>query len=116
MRVLESPAFERIKERRAEVRFPLMELLRNSPVAAALAVGLCLITVSGFYIGNTFILSYAAGRFDLGRNVSLFGLLLAGASESLGLSIFAPLADRVGKRYIAIASPACVVLFAFPFF
>ena len=116
MRVLESPAFERIKERRAEVRFPLLELLRNTPIAAALAVGMCLITVSGFYIGNTFILSYIAERFDLGRNVSLFGLLLAGAAESLGLLIFAPLADRTGKRSIAIASPVCVVLFAFPFF
>jgi|HubBroStandDraft_6_1064221.scaffolds.fasta_scaffold10478_1 MHS family shikimate/dehydroshikimate transporter-like MFS transporter len=116
MRVLESPAFERVKARRAEVKFPLLELLRNSPAAAALAVGTCLITVSGFYVGNTFTLSYIAGRFDLGRNVPLVGLLLAGASESLGLLIFAPLADRIGKRAIAIGSPGCVVLLAFPFF
>jgi MHS family shikimate/dehydroshikimate transporter-like MFS transporter len=116
MRVLESPAFERVKERRAELRLPLLELLRSSPVTAALSVGMCLITVSGFYVGNTFTLSYVAGRFDLGRNVSLVGLLLAGASESLGLLIFAPLADRIGKRAIAIGSPGCVVLLAFPFF
>ena len=116
MRVLESPAFERVKQRRAELRLPLLELLRSSPVTAPLSVGMCLITVSGFYVGNTFTLSYVAGRFDLGRNVPLVGLLLAGASESLGLLIFAPLADRIGKRAIAIGSPGCVVLLAFPFF
>jgi MFS transporter, MHS family, shikimate and dehydroshikimate transport protein len=116
MRVLESPAFERVKERRAEVRLPLLELLRKSPITAVLAVGMCLITVSGFYIGNTFTLSYVTGRFELGRNVPLIGLLLAGASESLGLLIFAPLADRIGKRVIAIGSPGCVVLLAYPFF
>jgi MHS family shikimate/dehydroshikimate transporter-like MFS transporter len=116
MRVLESPAFERVKERRAEVRLPLLALLRNSPGAAALAVGMCLITVSGFYVGTTFTLSYLTGRFDLGRNVPLVGQLLAGASESLALLIFAPLADRIGKRAIAIGSPGCVVLLAYPFF
>jgi MFS family permease len=116
MRVLESPAFERVKERRAEVRLPLLELLLNSPGAAALAVGMCLITVSGFYVGTTFTLSYLTGRFDLGRNVPLVGQLLAGASESLALLIFAPLADRIGKRAIAIGSSGCVVLLAYPFF
>src|ERR1700756_535246 len=58
MRVLESPAFERVKERRAELRLPLLELLRSSPVTAALSVGMCLITISGFYVGNTLTLSY----------------------------------------------------------
>ena len=116
MRLVESPAFERVKELRAEARLPLLELLRSGPVAAVLAVGMCLISVSGFYVGTTFTLSYVAGRFGAGRNVPLVGQLLAGAGEFLALLIFAPLADRIGKRAIAIGSPACVVLLAYPYF
>jgi MHS family shikimate/dehydroshikimate transporter-like MFS transporter len=92
MRVLESPAFERVKERRA--RLPLLELLRSSPAAAVLAVGTCLITVTGFYVVTTFTLSYVTGRFGVGGNVPLVGQLLAGASESVALLVFGSLADR----------------------
>ena len=116
MRIVESPAFERVKERRAEARLPVLELLRSCPLAALLAVGMCLITVSGFYVNTTFTLSYVTGRFDLGRNVPLIGQLLAGASEFVALLIFAPLADRIGNRAIAIGSPVCVVLFSYPYF
>jgi MFS family permease len=65
MRVLESPAFERVKEGRNELRLPLLAVLRSSPVTAALAVGMCLITVSGFYVGNTFTLSYVTAGSTL---------------------------------------------------
>jgi MFS transporter, MHS family, shikimate and dehydroshikimate transport protein len=116
MRVLESPAFERVKERRAELRLPLLELLRSSPVTAALSVGMCLITISGFYVGNTFTLSYVTGRFDLGRNVPLVGLLLAGASESVALLVFGSLADRIGKGAIALISSGTLVLLPYPYF
>jgi len=116
MRIVESPAFVRVKERRAEARLPLLELLRSCPRPALLSVGMCLITVSGFYVNTTFTMSYVTGRFDLGRNVPLTGQLLAGASEVVALLFFAPLADRIGNRAIAIGSPACVVLFAYPYF
>jgi MFS family permease len=116
MRVLESPAFERVKERRAEARLPLLELLRSSPVAAVLAVGSCLITVTGFYVVTTFTLSYVTGRFGIGGNVPLVGQLLAGASESVALLVFGSLADRIGKRAIALVSSGTLVLLPYPYF
>jgi MHS family shikimate/dehydroshikimate transporter-like MFS transporter len=116
MRVLESPAFERVKERRAEARLPLLELLRSSPAAAVLAVGSCLITVTGFYVVTTFTLSYVTGRFGVGGNVPLVGQLLAGASESVALLVFGSLADRIGKRAIALVSSGTLVLLPYPYF
>ena len=116
MRIVESPAFERVKERRAVATLPLLEVLRSCPVAAVLAVGMCLITINGFYVGTTFTMSYVTGRFDVGRSVPLVGQLLGGASEFVALLICAPLADRIGKRAIAIGSPGCVVLLSYPYF
>ena len=116
MRVVESPAFERVKERRAESRLPLLELLRAYPGAAILAAGVALSGITGFYVSNTFTLSYVSGRFGVARNVPLVGLLLSGAAYFVGILIFARLADRVGTRVVSIWSAGCAILLCYPFF
>ncbi len=116
MRVLESPAFERIKLCKAQSKLPLLELLRNYPTTPMLATGAMLITITGFYIVTTFTLAYLPGRFGVARNIALVGVLLAGLGEFVGILIFAPLADRMGKRAIAIWSSAFLVLVSYPYF
>ena len=81
-----------------------------------LAVGTCLITVTGFYVVTTFTLSYVTGRFGVGGNVPLVGQLLAGASESVALLVFGSLADRIGTRAIALVSSGTLVLLPYPYF
>jgi MFS family permease len=116
MRVVESPAFERVKQRRAESRLPLLDMLRRYPGAAFLATGVVLISITGFYVVTTFTLSYLPGRFGVARNVALVGVLLAGAGEFVGILMFAPLADRIGKRAIAVWSAGFLVLVSYPYF
>jgi MFS transporter, MHS family, shikimate and dehydroshikimate transport protein len=116
IRLVESPAFERVKERQAESKLPLLELWRHYRVAAILATGVALISMTGFYIVTTFTLSYVTGRFGIARNVPLVGLMIAGSVEFMGIVIFAWLADRVGKRAVAIWSAGCLVLISYPFF
>ena len=66
LRVVESPAFERVKQRRGESRLPLRDLLQGYPKGAILAVGVNLILLCGFYVVVTFSLSYVTARFGLG--------------------------------------------------
>jgi MHS family shikimate/dehydroshikimate transporter-like MFS transporter len=103
LRILESPAFRRVKELRAEVRVPLMEVLKRYPVAALLSVGVVLVNIGGFYLG-------------MPRNATLIGLLLAGVAEIAGIILLARTADRIGRRPVALVSAAFVTLFAFPYF
>ena len=116
MRVIESPAFSRMKQLGGEAKLPLLELLRDYHLAALLAVGVNVVNLGAFYIVTTFALSYVTGRFGLGRNVPLIGIFLAGATEFAGILIFARLADRIGKRPVAIWSAGCLVLLSYPFF
>lgn len=116
LRVPESPAFSRIKERRAESKVPILEVLRDSFVPAILALGIVLVNVGGFNIVITFTLSYVTGQLGLPRNMALVGVLLGGAAGILGDLVFARLADRAGKRPVAIWSAACVFLLSYPFF
>lgn len=116
LRVLESPAFRRVRELGAQVRVPLVEVLRRYPLAALLSVGVVLVNIGGFYLVVTFTLAYATEELGVGRNITLIGLLLAGVAEILGILLLARTADRIGRRPVALGSAAVVTLFAFPFF
>ena len=116
LRVLKSPVFLRIKEFGFESKAPLIEVLRDYPVASALAVAVVLIVYTGFYIVTTFTLAYATAQLGVSRNVVLVGLLLASAGQFAAIVIFASLADRVGKRPVAIWSALALVLLCYPYF
>jgi MFS transporter, MHS family, shikimate and dehydroshikimate transport protein len=116
LRILESPAFQRVKELRAEVRVPLLEVLKKYPVAALLSIGVVLVNLGGYYLVVTFTLAYATEQLGVPRNATLIGLLLAGVADIAGIILLARTADRIGRRPIALASTAFLTLFAFPFF
>jgi MHS family shikimate/dehydroshikimate transporter-like MFS transporter len=116
LRVLESPAFERVKELGTESRVPLLEVLRGYPVAALLAIGVVLVNIGGYYIVITFTLSYVTETLGVARNVPLIGLLLAGFAEIAGILISARLSDPIGRRPAALWGTAIILLLAFPFF
>ena len=116
LRILESPAFQRVKELRAEVRVPLIEVLKRYPIAALLSMGVVLVNLGGYYLVATFTLAYATEKLGVTRNATLLGLLLAGFAEIAGIVLFARLADRTGRRPVALASAAIVTLLAFPYF
>jgi MFS transporter, MHS family, shikimate and dehydroshikimate transport protein len=109
MRVIESPAFERVKQRKAQSKLPLLKLFRSYSGTMILATGAMLITITGFYIVTTFTLSYLPGRFGTARTVALVGVLLAGAGEFVGILLFPLLADRLGKWAVAMGSAGFAV-------
>jgi MFS family permease len=116
LRVPESPAFSRVKERGTESKLPLREVLRDYRVAAVLAAGVTLVNVGGFNIAITFTLSYVTEQLGIARSVPLVGVSIGAAADILAILIFARVADRVGKRPVAICSAACTFLFSYPFF
>jgi MFS transporter, MHS family, shikimate and dehydroshikimate transport protein len=116
LRVAESPVFSRVKERGVESKAPLLEVLRDHRLALALAVGVVLVSISGFYLVTTFSLSYLTGQLGVSRSVALVGNVLFSVSEAVSILMFARLADRVGKYRVAIGSALCLVLFSYPFF
>jgi MHS family shikimate/dehydroshikimate transporter-like MFS transporter len=116
IRLVESPAFSAVKERGAESRVPMLEVLRNYPAAAVLAIGVVFVSINGFYITTTFTLSYLTDRLGVPRVMGLVGLLLESAGEAAGILIFARVADRIGKRPVAIGSAVCLLAFSYPFF
>jgi MFS transporter, MHS family, shikimate and dehydroshikimate transport protein len=116
LRVAESPVFSRVKERGAESKAPLLEVLRDHRLALVLAVGMVFVSITGFYIATTFSLSYLTARLGVARNVALVGNVLFSTSGAASTLILARLADRAGKYRVAILSAAFQVLLSYPFF
>jgi MHS family shikimate/dehydroshikimate transporter-like MFS transporter len=116
LRVAESPVFSRVKELGVESKAPLLEVLRDHRLALILAIGVVLVSISGFYIVTTFSLSYLTQQLGVSRSVALAGNVLFSVSEAVSILIFARLADRVGKYRVAICGAVCLVLFSYPYF
>src|SRR5215211_3169302 len=116
LKIAESPAFEQVKETRTEARIPFVDMLRDYPVVAVLAVGTVFYAIGGFYITNTYALSYATAQVGVARSIVLSAIIIGAVVQIVGNLGGAALADRIGRRQVIPVSTAAVVLLPFPFF
>ena len=116
LRILETPAFERIKEAGAEVRLPVVEAVREHPRSVLLAAGMNLGFNTFIFVLFTFMLSYATTQLGLPRGVVLQATVVGGAVQIVSVLAFSALSDRVGRRPVMLAGAAFLALYAFPLF
>ena len=116
LRIVESPVFARIRHLGMESRAPVIEVLRDYPVAIILAMGVSFVVFVQTYIVTAFVLSYATAQLGVPRNIILTGLMLASVASFAGIGLAGALADRVGTRPIALAGALVTCLLVFPFF
>jgi metabolite-proton symporter len=116
VRILETPAFERLKEKREEARMPIVEVLRRYPKEVLLAMGARLAENGAFYIYTVFILIYAVQRVHMDRNVVLWGLIVAATIELAAIPLYGALSDRIGRRPVYLFGAVCTALTAYPIF
>src|ERR1700722_3422627 len=67
LRLAETPAFERIKERAALARMPLVEVVAKQPRNFLIAIGLKISEVAWVYVLTVFSIVYATGTLGLSR-------------------------------------------------
>src|SRR2546429_164561 len=115
-RVAESPVFERLKRRKAEVGMPVVEVFRRHARPMLLATGARLAENGLFYIFTTFSLTYVATQLKLDRNIALNGLLVASACSLFTVPAWGAVSDRLGRRPVYLLGAVAGGLFAFPFF
>ena len=116
MRILETPAFARLKEAAVEARQPIVEVLRKYPKQVLLAMGARVAENGSFYIFSVFVLTYATQRVKLDQQIVLNGILLGSACELVAIPLFGALSDRVGRRPVYLFGAGATALFAYPLF
>ena len=116
VRILETPAFARIKEAAVEARQPIVEVIRTYPRQVLLAMGARFAENGSFYIFSVFVLTYATQRVKLDQQVVLNGILLGSAFELVAIPVFGALSDRWGRRPVYLFGAAMTALLAYPLF
>lgn len=116
VRILETPAFERMKESRQEVRQPVLEVFRRYPRQVLVAMGARIAENGAFYLYTVFILVYATQHVHMDRNIVLSALIVAAALEVVTIPLFGALSDRLGRRPVYLLGAVATGLLAYPIF
>jgi MFS family permease len=116
LRILETPAFTRVKEARTEAQRPIVELLRTQRKEVLLAMGARIAENGAFYVYTVFVLVYATQKVGIARQTVLTGLLVAAACEVIAIPLWGALSDRLGRRPVYLFGASVTALFAYPMF
>ena len=116
LRLLESPAFEQVKESGTEADLPIIDVVRTYPKNVLPAMGMRVAKNGPFYILTGFVLSYVTAELGLAENVGLVGVLIAATISLVTVPLFGVLSDRVGRKPLYLFGSVFLLLFSFPFF
>jgi metabolite-proton symporter len=116
LRILETPAFARVKEERTEARRPIVELFRAHRKEVLLAMGARFAENGAFYIYTVFVLVYGTQKVGLDRQTILNGVLMAAACALITIPVCGALSDRLGRRPVYLFGACFTALFAYPLF
>lgn len=115
-RILETPAFSRVKDTQSQARLPIVELLRTQKKEILLAMGARLAENGAFYIYTVFVLVYGTQKVGIPRQTILTGVLIAAACALVAIPCFGAASDRLGRRPVYIFGATVTALFAYPLF
>ena len=114
LRLVETPAFARIKEESGVARMPFLDVILGQPRTFLIAVGLKVSEVAWVYLLTVFSIVYATGTLGLPRRLILDAILLAAVLEFATMPFFGWISDKVGRRPIyiggAIVSAVCALV------
>ena len=116
MRILETPAFVRIKEQAQAARQPIVEVLVRYPKQVLLAMGARFAENGAFYVFSVFVLTYATQKAKIDRQIVLNGILIGSAIELAAIPLFGALSDRVGRRPVYLFGAVMTAVVAYPLF
>lgn len=110
----ETPEFKQLIEQDQEIRFPLLNVVRDSWRRMLIAICASFVGSAPFYLLTTFIVKYGTSSLHLPTNVMLTGAMLGAVLEAVGIFIGGYLGDRY-TPWKAVAGAGLVsVVTAFP--
>jgi metabolite-proton symporter len=116
MRILETPAFAKVKASSAESRQPILEVLSRYPKQVLMAMGARFAENGAFYIYSVFALVYATQQVKMSDQTILYAMLFGAACELVAIPLYGALSDRVGRRPVYLFGAVGVAVLAFPLF
>jgi MHS family shikimate/dehydroshikimate transporter-like MFS transporter len=116
LRLMETPAFLRLKDSETPKRKPIVDVVRIHSKNVLLGIGMRFAENGTFYILTVFVLSYGESHLGVSKDTMLTGVIVSAALGLFATPAYGALSDRIGRRPVYLGGALFTLLFAFPFF
>jgi MFS transporter, MHS family, shikimate and dehydroshikimate transport protein len=116
LKIMESPAFERVRETDSQAEKPIVDVVRKYPRDVLTAMGMRVAENGAFYVLTVFTLAYGEDELGLEKDTMLNGVIIAAAIGLFTVPFWGWLSDRVGRKPLYLAGAVVTTLWAFPLF
>jgi metabolite-proton symporter len=114
--IAESPLFREVQEHDAEVKAPIVDVLRRYPSRVLLAIGARIGVDVAFYTFVLFVTTYVVTYLGLPNSYALNAVLIAAAVQVVLIPWFGVLSDRFGRRPVYLFGAVGAAIWVFVFF
>ena len=116
LRLMETPAFQRVRETGTEAPKPILDVIKVYPREVLTAMGMRVAENGAFYILTVFVLAYGEDTLGLGESTMLLGVVIAAAIGLFTIPLWGALSDRLGRNKLYMVGAVVTLLWAFPLF
>jgi MFS family permease len=116
LKVLETPLFAQLVEKRTVAKVPVVEVIRRYPKEIVLSALLRMSEQAPFYLYTAFALAYIKDHLHQTEGLGLAAVTVGGALELFLIPVFGNLSDRLGRRRVYAPGAILTGVVAFPFF
>jgi metabolite-proton symporter len=113
LKILESPAFEQVKESGTEAKKPIVDVVRKYPRNVLVAMGMRIGENGAFYIFTVFVLAYGEEELGLDKSTMLTSVAIAAAIGLFTVPLWGWLSDKVGRRPLYLGGALVTLVMSF---
>lgn len=116
LKVEESPVFEQLAEMDDRPKVPAAAVFSKAFGRLVIAICAALLGVGGFYLMNTYVISYTTTVLDVARGDVVNATLVAAVVQIIVVTIFGRVAERLGPGRVTVIGGVLTALAAWPLF
>jgi metabolite-proton symporter len=116
LRIMETPEFTKLKEKRQEVRIPFVNMIKEYPRNIVLGMGARYIDGVFFNVFAVFSISYIVNTLHLSRGTALWAVCSSAFVMIFFIPVFGALSDRWGRGKTYAIGSVLLALVTFPAF
>lgn len=112
----ETPVFKQLVATNSRDRFPLADVLRNSPGPFIIAIGAAILGIGSYSLMNTYMVSYGTSTLGFSFNDLLVATTIGGLLQLVTIPLFGVWATRIGSARVVAIGAIGTLLITFPMY